>query len=238
MVARMESSRASQPSTRLGGIPRMMSWASWGRRTLCTKRWALNTRNSPTAMASRERALRLRARASPSWLASRAGLMGSSQSGLLGRAACSAACRVGASASESLKTMRSSRPSLPSRGWARPMSVTSNRSMGTAPGSKVPARVRVSVRGLSSSAPSTKGRDCPGDQPRRLASGAESQTLSARLRVKSGSCPGCSPKSRRKGPGLKRSIPSNWKLRPCSSLSQACSSGMASRAGWLRTKCT
>ena len=35
-----------------------------GRRTLCTKRWALNTKNNPTAMASRERAVRFRASAS------------------------------------------------------------------------------------------------------------------------------------------------------------------------------
>ena len=95
--------------------------------------------------------MRFSASASPSWLASSAGLMGSSHKGWAASpvpcAACRACCKAVASCSLSLKTMRSSRPSLPSSGCARPMSVTSSRSMGTAPGSKVPANVRVSGRG-------------------------------------------------------------------------------------------
>ena len=59
----------------------------------------------------------------------------------------------------------------------------------------------------------------PGAWPR----GAANQTLSARFKVTSGLLSGSAPKRRRKGPGLKEIHPEGWKLRPCSSLSQACS---------------
>ena len=53
MLARITSSRdepAKHPTRR---HPEDDELGELGRRTLCTKRWALNTRKSPTAMASR-----------------------------------------------------------------------------------------------------------------------------------------------------------------------------------------